>query len=121
MRDFPMDSASSPGSSELPDRNLVIQEGDPKESRQSGVKDTGKEDLKWVSVAQDKRSLKKYEVEVKSIDGLVPSPLAFANCSLTDLRFGPLRDFFLPRSFKGIGSRVHILGVTKVQWIMASQ
>jgi len=64
-----MDSASSPGSSELLDRNLVIQEGDPKESRQSGVKDTGKEDLKWVSVVQDKRSLKKYEVEVKSIDG----------------------------------------------------
>ena len=68
---FSMISATPPGLSESPEGNRMLQEvdlGEDKRSTVADLKEKGKE-LKWVSVAQDKRCLKKYEVEVKSVDG----------------------------------------------------
>ena len=66
-----MISASPPGSSGSPESTKEIQ-GVSDEGLREGKsmkEDQILRDSKWVDVAQDKRSLKKYDVEVKSIDG----------------------------------------------------
>ncbi|XP_018462341.2 uncharacterized protein LOC108833412 [Raphanus sativus] len=62
--------AASPGSYAPPEDNRGIQkdcEEDLQGARQS--KGVNLRSEKWVSVAQERRSLKKYDVEIKSVDG----------------------------------------------------
>lgn len=68
-----MDSAVSPSTSGSPEIDRKIQEA-MREAIGPGVTDLKEVDAKegvsdWVLVAQEKRSLKKYEVEVTTIDG----------------------------------------------------
>ncbi|KAL0713652.1 hypothetical protein Bca4012_020630 [Brassica carinata] len=73
---FAMGSADLPSSSDPPERDREVHDGveDSGIETGSGNVDLTKVDLKeeapkWVSVAHDKRSLKKYEAEVTTIDG----------------------------------------------------
>ena len=72
---FPMDSAVSPGSSEPPEsdrKEQDVRDGSVEGSEEAKgvmVVDLKKGNPSWVSVAQDKRSLKKYEVEITPTNG----------------------------------------------------
>lgn len=67
-----MDSEPPPGSSEVPESNRKDQEYmDQDLLKENQRKEVNSKEVnpKWVSIAQEKRSLKKYDVEVTSVDG----------------------------------------------------